>query len=182
MSDMVTPSQTIGPFLAIGLPWADGPDVVPASTPGRITIAGVVRDGAGEPVPDAMLETWQADPDGHFDHPDDPRGTVAGFRGFGRVATAADGSYRISTLKPGPLPTAGGSIESPHIDISLFARGLLDRVVTRLYFADADNSSDPVLASLDADRRSTLIASVTDGGYRFDINLQGPAETVFFDV
>ena len=102
----ITPSQTVGPFLAIGLPWPDGPFVVPEGTPGAVVISGQVFDGAGTPVPDALVETWQADPDSRFDHSDDPRGAappaVAGFRGFGRSATDADGSYRIYTLRPGP--------------------------------------------------------------------------------
>ncbi len=106
MSPGLTPSQTIGPFLAIGLPWPDGPQVVDPAAPGAITITGRVLDGAGEPVPDALVETWQADPDGRFDHPDDPRprpprpGRATGFRGFGRSATDAAGVYRIVTLRP----------------------------------------------------------------------------------
>ncbi len=106
----ITPSQTVGPFFAIALPWADGPHVVPEGTPGAITIAGFVTDGAGEPVPDALVETWQAAPDGSFGHPDDPRRSSAGgaasaaagsFRGFGRCPTGPDGGYRILTLPPG---------------------------------------------------------------------------------
>ena len=147
----ITPSQTVGPFLAIGLPWPDGPFVVPDGTPGAIVIEGVVTDGAGQPLPDALVETWQADPDSRFDHPDDPRGRAdppAGFRGFGRSATDATGSYRIITLRPGPLPTPDGGTEAPHLDVSVFARGLLDRVVTRIYFPDEQeaNAADPVLA------------------------------------
>jgi protocatechuate 3,4-dioxygenase, alpha subunit len=181
----LTPSQTVGPFLHIGLPWDDGPDVVPRGTPGAVEIGGVVTDGAGVPVPDALVETWQADPEGRFAHPDDPRGPAgAGFRGFGRCPTDAEGRYRIRTLKPGPLPTPDGATEAPHVDVSVFARGLLDRVVTRIYFADepAANAADPVLAAVDPDRRGTLIAAVVEGGYRFDIRLQGAEETVFFDV
>src|SRR3954447_21578970 len=114
------------------------PEVVPAGTPGAVVIRGRLSDGAGVPVPDGLIETWQADPDGRFDHPDDPRGAVAhpGFRGFGRCPTDADGEYRIRTLKPGPLPAGDGLVEAPHIAVSVFARGLLDRVVTRLYFPD----------------------------------------------
>ena len=189
MSLPLTPSQTIGPFLAIGLPWPDGPFVVPEGTPGAISISGLVLDGAGEPVTDAMIETWQAAPDGSFAHPDDPRGPgAAGFRGFGRCPTDSDGRYRIITLRPGALPGGGDRTEAPHIDVSVFARGLLDRVVTRIYFPDeaAANAADPVLAGLKDDRRATLIAAAVPGTgpgtYRFDIRLQGGRETVFFDV
>jgi protocatechuate 3,4-dioxygenase, alpha subunit len=138
-----------------------------------------------------VIETWQADPAGRFDHPDDPRGVPAGgtgFRAFGRAATGPDGGYRIITLRPGALPSPDGATEAPHLDVSVFARGLLDRVVTRIYFADetAANAADPVLASIgDEARRATLIASVepgAEGSYRFDIRLQGDGETVFFDV
>jgi protocatechuate 3,4-dioxygenase, alpha subunit len=189
MSLGITPSQTVGPFLAIGLPWADGPFVVLPDTPGSIVIEGRVLDGAGQPVPDALVETWQADPDGRFDHPDDPRGQAAAagsFRGFGRSATDPDGKYRIVTLRPGALPCPGGGTEAPHLDVSVFARGLLDRVVTRIYFPDeADaNAADPVLASItDPARKATLIAADETGGrFGFDIRLQGDGETVFFDV
>jgi protocatechuate 3,4-dioxygenase alpha subunit len=181
----LTPSQTAGPFLHIGLPWDDGPDVVAEGTPGAIVVSGIITDGAGEPVADALVETWQAGPDGRFAHPDDPRGAGgSGFRGFGRCPTDAAGRYRIRTLKPGPLPTPDGGTEAPHLDVSVFARGLLDRVVTRIYFADeaAANASDPVLAAVDPTRRGRLVATAADGGYRFDIRLQGTDETVFFDV
>jgi protocatechuate 3,4-dioxygenase, alpha subunit len=192
----ITPSQTVGPFLAIVLPWPEGPFVVPPDTPGAIVIVGRVLDGAAEPVPDALVETWQADPASRFDHPDDPRGpasaAVAGFRGFGRCPTDAQGNYRIVTVRPGPLPCPDGGTEAPHIDVSVFARGLLDRVVTRIYFADqaAANAADPVLAAIaEPWRRGTLVAAAepgsTPGGgteFRFDIRLQGERETVFFDV
>jgi protocatechuate 3,4-dioxygenase, alpha subunit len=188
----ITPSQTVGPFLAIGLPWPDGPFVVPEGTEGAITITGRVLDGAGEPVPDALVETWQADPAGRFSHPDDPRGVPGApgpaFRGFGRCPTRADGSYRIVTLKPGPLPCPGGGTEAPHLDVSVFARGLLDRVVTRIYFPGeaGANAADPVLASIgDPARAATLVARADPGvagQLRFDIHLQGEHETVFFDV
>jgi protocatechuate 3,4-dioxygenase, alpha subunit len=188
----LTPSQTVGPFLEIGLPWPDGPFVVPEGTAGAITITGRVFDGAGEPVPDALVETWQADPDGRFRHPDDPRPAagepVPGFRGFGRCPTGLDGAYRIVTLKPGALPSPGGGTEAPHLDVSVFARGLLDRVVTRIYFPDEAqaNAADPVLASIgDRARVATLVARDdpgADGRLRFDIRLQGDGETVFFGV
>ena len=155
-----TPSQTVGPFLALGLPWPDGPFVVPEGSAGAITIAGRVLDGAGDPVPDALVETWQAAPDGTFAHPDDPRGAGPawshGFRGFGRSATDLAGRYRIITVKPGPVPLPDGRLQAPHLDVSVFARGLLERVVTRIYFPDEQdaNDSDPVLGTIDADRRA----------------------------
>ena len=183
-----TPAQTVGPFLHLGLVWPDGPDVVPDGTPGALWIRGQVVDGAGEPVVDALVETWQADPDGRFDHPDDPRGArppaTSGFRGFGRCPTDGQGRYGIRTLKPGPLPGPDAVTEAPHLDLSVFARGLLHRVVTRLYFPDeaAANGADPVLATIDPARRGTLVATAAPDGYRFDIHLQGEHETVFFAV
>jgi protocatechuate 3,4-dioxygenase alpha subunit len=179
-----TPSQTVGPYLSIGLPWPDGPDVVAEGVAGALWLHGVVTDGAGEPIPDALIETWQADPDGRFDHPDDPRGAVAGFRGFGRCPTDDSGRYGIRTLKPGPVPGPDGAPQAPHIDVSVFARGLLHRVVTRIYFADEQraNAADAVLASVPEARRATLLAVPDQTGYRFDIRLQGDDETVFFAI
>jgi protocatechuate 3,4-dioxygenase alpha subunit len=178
-----TPSQTVGPYLSIGLPWSDGPFVVPEGTPGAVWIRGTVFDGSGAPVPDALIETWQADPDGRFDHPNDPRGRgTSEFRGFGRCPTDENGEYKILTLLPGVLPGVNGARQARHIDVSVFARGLLSRVVTRIYFADEDNTGDPVLAAVPAARRDTLIAKRTADGYVFDVRLQGEAETVFFDV
>ena len=189
MSELLTPSQTVGPFFAMRLPWSEGPFVVPEGTAGAITIVGRLYDGAGDVIPDGLIETWQADPDGRFAHPDDPRGPVpagcTAFRGFGRSRTEPDGSFRIVTLKPGPLPFGDGRTEAPHIDVSVFSRGMLDRSVTRIYFPDEAeaNAADPVLAAVPADRRSTLIARpVTDGVLRFDVRMQGEAETVFFDL
>jgi protocatechuate 3,4-dioxygenase alpha subunit len=189
----ITPSQTVGPFLALGLPWPDGPFVVPDGTPGAITITGRVFDVAGDPVPDALVETWQADERSRFDHPDDPRGAarsgVPGFRGFGRCATGAAGEYQIVTIRPGPLPGPDGAAEAPHLDVSVFARGLLDRLVTRIYLPDEAeaNAADPVLSAIaEPARRATLIASAAEAGrpgeFRFDIKLRGVNETVFFDV
>jgi protocatechuate 3,4-dioxygenase alpha subunit len=172
------------------LPWPDGPFVVPEGTRGAVAITGRLYDGAGNIIPDGLIETWQATPDGRFAHPDDPRGPVpAGyrdFRAFGRCPTAPDGSYRIVTLKPGPLPAPDGSIEAPHLDVSVFARGLLDRVVTRMYFPDEQtaNAADPVLSSIQPPRRRPTLLAVPEpeGELRFDIYLQGDRETVFFDV
>jgi protocatechuate 3,4-dioxygenase alpha subunit len=187
MSGTLTPSQTVGPYLAISLPWPDGEQVVPDDAPGALTISGILYDGNGDPIPDGLIETWQADRNGRFTHPDDPRGTAdpqpAGFRGFGRAATDSDGRWWVRTIKPGPLPAPDGSTEAPHIDLSVFARGLLDRVVTRIYFPDDPlNDSDPVLATVPGDRRNTLIARREDAGMHFDIRLQGDDETVFFDI
>jgi protocatechuate 3,4-dioxygenase alpha subunit len=167
-----TPSQTVGPYFSIGLPWESGPDVVASDADGVLTISGVVHDGAGAPIPDAMIETWQADAAGAY-------GTREGFRGFARAGTDDDGRWAIRTVKPGAVE---GS--APFIEVSVFARGLLHRCVTRIYFGDeaAANREDGVLASVPAARRDTLLATPTDDGYRFDIHLQGDGETVFFDV
>jgi protocatechuate 3,4-dioxygenase, alpha subunit len=183
----LTPSQTVGPFLHIGLIWDDAIDAVPDGAPGAIWLRGRVYDGAGAVVPDAMVETWQADGDGRFDHADDPRGAVAspvGFRGFGRCATGPDGEWAIRTVKPGGAPAPDGPPEAPHVDVSIFARGLLDRVVTRIYFADEPdaNELDPVLSTVPEPRRGTLVAERTDDGYHIDVRLQGDGETVFFDL
>jgi protocatechuate 3,4-dioxygenase alpha subunit len=178
-----TPSQTIGPFFAVALIWPDGPDVVPEGTPGAIRLGGRVVDGVGDPVADALVETWQADPAGRFAHPDDPRGAVApGFRGFGRCPTDVLGRWAVRTLKPGPLPAPGGGLEAPHVDVSVFAPGLLNRLVTRVYFPDEAeaNAADPLLASIPDPRVRDRVVAVADGdGLRFDICLQGERETPF---
>ncbi len=142
-------------------------------------------DGAGEAVPDALVETWQADPDGRFASPEDPRGpsSYPGFRGYARAQTTS-GGFAVFTLRPGRVPDGAGGLQAPHLDVSVFARGLLDRVVTRVYLADEAeaNASDPVLAALPEDRRGTLLARPAGDGYRFDVHLQGERETVFFSV
>jgi protocatechuate 3,4-dioxygenase, alpha subunit len=166
----LTPSQTVGPFFSIGLPWADGPYAVPEGTPAGVWLRGRVFDGAGDPVPDAVVETWQADGDG---------------RRFARCSTDTDGTYAIRFVKPRPVPGPDGSNQAPHLAMSVFARGLLDRVVTRVYFDDepAANAADMVLALIgEPDRRATLFAVSTTDGYRFDIRLQGDGETVFLEV
>lgn len=180
-----TPAQTIGPFFAIGLPWSEGPFVVPEGTPGAVWIRGRVLDGAGEPVPDALIETWQADPEGRFRDAGDPKAVPEWFRGFGRSGAEPAGEWAVLTVKPGPTTTPDGAVQAPHIEVSVFARGLTKRAVTRVYFADeeAANAGDPVLASVtDPSDRATLLAERTDDGYRFDIRLQGDGETVFFFV
>jgi protocatechuate 3,4-dioxygenase alpha subunit len=192
-------SQTVGPFLSIALEWAAGEPVVPEGTPGAVRIGGLLLDGEGQPVPDGVVETWQADPAGRFDHPDDPRGSAAsdvpGFRAFGRSTTAPDGHWQVLSVKPGALPTPGGGSAAPHLDVTVMARGMLDRVVTRVYFADDAEAleQDEVLAAVPAGRRATLVAvpradlpddapAGPDVDYRLDIRLQGEHETVFFDV
>jgi protocatechuate 3,4-dioxygenase, alpha subunit len=182
-----TPSQTVGPYFAIGLPFGVGPFAVPEGTPGAIHITGTIYDGAGAPIPDFLLETWQADPEGRFAdlHGHGGRSEINGFRGFARYGLEdGDGSYDILTVKPGPVPGCSGHMQAPHIDVSVFARGLLHRTVTRIYFADETeaNASDPVLARVPVERRATLLAEPHGGGYRFNIRLQGPNETVFFAV
>jgi|tagenome__1003787_1003787.scaffolds.fasta_scaffold20801207_1 protocatechuate 3,4-dioxygenase alpha subunit len=182
----LTPSQTVGPYYSIGLTWEDGSFVVPERAAGAFWIRGRVFDGDGEPVPDAVIESWQADPEGRYNHPDDPRGAEAhDFRGFARAPTDAEGRFGIHTVKPGPVPGPDGSTQAPHIEVSVFARGLLNRVVTRIYFADEGerNAADPVLQSVPEERRATLLAEpVPEDGYRFDVHLQGEGETVFFAI
>jgi protocatechuate 3,4-dioxygenase alpha subunit len=132
-----------------------------------------LTDGAGDPVPDALVETWQSDPSGE------------GFRGFTRCPADADGRYAILTLKPGPVPGPDGVPQAPHLVVSVFARGLLDRVVTRVYFPDEAeaNAADPILAGVaDEAARATLVAGTDADGYVFDIRLQGEGETVFFSI
>jgi protocatechuate 3,4-dioxygenase, alpha subunit len=133
-----------------------------------------------------MLEIWQADEEGRFPHPDDPRHAECdpGFTGFARSATDADGRYRFVTIVPGRVPSADGALQAPHAVVSVFARGLLDRVVTRVYFPvdDAALASDPVLALVALEQRATLVARRGGDGFEFDIHLQGDHETVFFDV
>lgn len=185
-----TASQTVGPYLHIGLTGlncadltADAPDLAGQ----RIVIEGRVVDGRGEPVPDGMVEIWQANPAGRYRHPEDTREEplVAGFTGFGRVPTEADGGFRFVTVKPGAVPDGNGRPQAPHIMVSVFMRGLVKHVATRMYFPDepAANGADAVLSLVPADRRATLIAQA-DGShrYRWNIVLQGPGETVFFDI
>ena len=186
MSLHTTPSATVGPFWSIGLSWADGPHAVAPDVPGAIWIRGKVLDGAGQPLAVGLVETWQADPDGRFDHPDDPRGAerIPGFRGFGRTCTDSDGRWGVHTVRPGAVPGDADRPQAPHLDVSVFARGLLHRLVTRIYLGDEEeaNAADPVLSGLDTAARVTLVAAPASDGYRHDIVLQGEGETVFFRV
>jgi protocatechuate 3,4-dioxygenase alpha subunit len=181
-----TASQTVGPFFAFGL--LDGPfgaHLVAADTQGAIRIEGVVYDGIGHPVPDAVVEIWQANRHGRYAHPADARSELpldSGFGGFGRCGTDAEGSFAFLTVKPGPVPFGDGRMQAPHIDVGVFARGVLKRLVTRIYFPDQQdaNAADPVLSGLEPADRSTLIARPDADTLHFDIRLQGPDQTVFF--
>jgi protocatechuate 3,4-dioxygenase alpha subunit len=169
-----TPSQTIGPFFAIALPWDGGPLVVAEGTAGAIRLKGRLLDGEERPIVDGLVEIWHAGPDGRY-------GGV--FRGFGRCPTDRDGRFAFLTMKPGPVREANGSFHAPHVLVSVFARGLLKRAVTRIYFPDEKeaNAVDPVFSILRDRDRATLLAARTDDGYAFDIRLQGEGETVFFE-
>ena len=189
MTDVgLTPSQTVGPYLTIGL--LGGPissSLVHESDPRAIRISGVLLDGAGEPAPDGLIEIWQANAAGRYAHPADDRDEVAlesGFTGFGRSGTEDDGRFEFLTVKPGRVPWVDGRLQAPHLLVGVFARGLLKRVATRMYFPDeeAANAEDPVLLALEPEERSTLAALPQDGGLRFDIVLQGTGETTFFAV
>jgi protocatechuate 3,4-dioxygenase alpha subunit len=187
MNFRLTPSQTLGPYFAIELPFDDGPFAVAPGTPGELTIRGTVYDGAGAVVPDHLIEIWQPDPEGHFAdaHGYGGASTMEGFRGFARYGVEdGDGTYELRTVKPGRVPDRDGTLQAPHIAVTIMARGMLNRCVTRIYFADEPeaNASDPMLARVPADRRATLLAQPQDDGYHFDIRLQGPGETVFFAV
>jgi protocatechuate 3,4-dioxygenase alpha subunit len=190
----ITPSQTVGPFFAYGLTpngkyqWNDAFTsnlVTPDTSGDRIRVEGAVYDGDGVPVPDAMLEIWQADAQGRFADPQDKRAMPnASFKGFGRSGTGPKGEFAFDTIKPGSVPDPDGKPQAPHILMAIFSRGMLRQNYTRIYFDDeAGNAADPVLALVPADRRATLIAKRTSSGvYRFDIRLQGDDETVFFEV
>jgi protocatechuate 3,4-dioxygenase alpha subunit len=172
-----TPSQTAGPFLSIGLLGRIGPELIAPGSPEAIRVEGLVLDGAGEPVADALVELWQADAQGRY------RGGDAGFSGFGRSDTVADGRFGFVTLKPGRVAAPGGGLQAPHLNLGIFARGLLKRLCTRMYFPDEPeaNALDPTLCALEPGARARLLAvPQPDGSLRFDIRLQGGDQTVFF--
>lgn len=192
----ITPSQTVGPYFAYGLTprgkydWKDtfGTDLVTPDASGeRIRIEGRVLDGDGLPINDCMIELWQADAQGRYASPADPRRPNTAFQGFGRAGTDAEGRYGFDTIKPGPVPGLEGKMQAPHVVLAVFARGMLRQSYTRIYFADeAANADDAILALVPPERRATLIATKTMGQgravYTFDIRMQGEAETVFFEV
>jgi protocatechuate 3,4-dioxygenase, alpha subunit len=191
----ITPSSTVGPFFLFGLVPSSigGTDIItnnlvtPETSGERIRIKGAVFDGDGVPVPDAVLEIWQADGAGRYPAVSGDVRPNAAFRGFGRAATDADGRFTFETIKPGRAVGANGALQAPHVLVTFFARGVLKQMVTRIYFSDdASNTDDPILALVPAERRGTLIAerkaSSTPATYRFDIHLQGERETVFFEA
>ncbi len=182
----LTPHQTVGPFFHFSLPYEHGPRVAGPDRPGVFRLSGRVVDGEGNAVPDSLVEIWQADEHGHLvTEPGIYTEVVdGGFRGFGRCRTDGDGGFVFHTVKPAGVPTVDGQPQAPHIAMSVFARGMLRRVVTRVYFEDetSANAADPLLGSVDEARRSTLIATTAEDGYRFDVHIQGENETVFLDV
>jgi protocatechuate 3,4-dioxygenase, alpha subunit len=192
MSRAVTPSQTIGPFYWGTIVNAYSADLAPAGVPGeRIDVVLQLHDVQGAVVPDGLFEIWQANSHGRYNHPDDRRNLPldAGFEGYGRASTFTDGTSRFATVKPGRVPWPhhgglGGGLQAPHINVSIFARGVLNRLATRLYFdGDPALGDDPVLKLVEPQRRGTLIAKRdAAGAWRLPIHLGGPNETVFFDV
>jgi protocatechuate 3,4-dioxygenase alpha subunit len=187
MSLLQTPSQTVGPFFKPALIRSGQASLVTSESRGeRITIEGRVLDGDAASVSDAMIELWQANADGRYDHPDDTQEKLLDphFHGFGRAATDENGRFRFQTIKPGAVPGSGNVPQAPHINVSIFARGLLKRLVTRIYFpGEPLNAGDGVLNAVAPERRSTLVAKIERPDLlRFDIVLQGEHETVFFDV
>ena len=183
----LTPFQTVGPFFAICLSKEGRAHLATEKSLGRhITIGGTVRDGANAVVPDALIEIWQANAAGRYAHPDDHRATPLDphFTGYGRAPTDDEGRFSIATVMPGSVPGPDDTMQAPHLLLSVLARGVLTRLVTRVYFEDEpSNADDPILALVPARRRDTLIAKHEgDDRYRFDLVLQGDGETVFFDV
>jgi len=188
MSRHATTSQTVGPFFALGLTWLCGEDFAANNSFGeRIVICGKVLDGEGHAVPDAQLEIWQANEHGRYAHREDTQDKPLneGFPGFGRVATDDDGSFRFCTIKPGMVPGPDDKLQAPHLVVSIFCRGLLRRLVTRIYFpGEPSNSEDFALSLVEESRWETLIAKPTaqPGTFEWNVVLQGAGETVFFDV
>jgi protocatechuate 3,4-dioxygenase, alpha subunit len=189
MNIRATPSQTVGPFFSIGCDRLNAIDLAEHGVSGeRIEITGRVIDGDGNGVPDAMLEIWQANSAGKYAHPEDAQDKAieGGFQGFGRIPTDSNGAFWFATIKPGTVPGPNGKQQAPHIVVAVFMRGLLRRLVTRIYFPDeAANDQDFVLNFVEPARRGTLIARVVSGEknrLEWNVVLQGEIETVFFDI
>ena len=181
-----TSSQTIGPYLHIGMTWLVDENMAGAGVTGdKVTVTGRVIDADGTPVNDAMVEIWQANAHGRYAHPEDTRDLPLerGFTGFGRVYTDEDGGFRLNTIKPGRVPGPDGELQAPHLNITLFMRGLLKHLITRVYFEGENNDADPVFARVPAVRRATLVArrGGKPGAFEWNVVLQGDNETVFFD-
>ena len=180
-----TTSQTIGPYLRIGLEWMVIEDLAPAGVAGeRVRIEGRVIDGDGKPVNDAAVELWQANSHGRYAHPEDTRDLPleSAFRGYGRSLTDENGAFRFRTIKPGRVPGPDGKLQAPHLVVTIFMRGLLKQLLTRVYFPDDPaNADDPILKLIPAERRATLIARGKGDGLEWNVILQGRDETVFFD-
>ena len=186
MSLRASTSQTIGPYLRIGLEWMQVEDMVPKGVAGeRVSIRGRVVDGNGKPVNDAAVEIWQANSHGRYAHPEDKQDKPLekAFRGYGRSLTNDNGEFRFNTIKPGRVPGPDGKLQAPHLTVTIFMRGLLKHLQTRIYFPDDPaNAEDPILALVPAERRSTMIARRSaDGTLEWNAVLQGKSETVFFD-
>ena len=179
-------SQTVGPYLHIGLTWLNTARIAGPGVKGeRITVQGRLLDGDGRPVSDGLVEIWQANAAGKYAHPEDRQRKALdkGFRGFGRIPTDAGGRFRFTTIKPGRVPGPGGKLQAPHLLVTIFMRGLLKQLSTRLYFPDEPaNAQDPVLQRVPAVRRATLVARRGRKGLlEWNVVLQGTNETVFFD-
>jgi protocatechuate 3,4-dioxygenase alpha subunit len=188
VSLQATTSQTVGPFFVIGCTWLNRNEIAGEGVKGeRVTIEGSVLDGDGKPVPDALIEIWQANAEGKYAHLDDNQNKPvdANFQVFGRIPTDDDGKFRFTTIKPGPVPGPDGKRQAPHLAVTVFARGLLRRLVTRIYFPDESaNSADYVLNLVEPARRGTLVGKKTanPGSLEWNVVLQGEGETVFFDI
>ena len=188
MSLETTSSQTIGPYLHIGLTWLVTDNLaLPGVVGDKVTIEGRIVDGDGNAVNDAVVEIWQANAQGRYAHPDDTQDKPLepAFKGFGRVTTDQDGMFRFTTIKPGRVPAVGAGLQAPHLNVTIFMRGLLKHLITRMYFPNEPaNDDDPVLARVPKERRTTLIAVPVEGrsgALRWDVVLQGKNETVFFE-
>ncbi|MGA8870714.1 MAG: protocatechuate 3,4-dioxygenase subunit alpha [Candidatus Acidiferrales bacterium] len=185
-----TPWQTVGPYFAISLTGGHSVEHIagPNTKGERVKLMCAMFDGEGQGVDEALIEIWQANADGKYNHPDDPQDKPVDpdFLGFGRQATDENGVCVFETIKPGHVPGPDGTMQAPHLVVSVLARGILRRLPTRIYFAgDPANEKDPVLALVPKERRETLMAQPVagqPGAWRFDIHLSGENETVFFDV
>jgi len=189
MSLRATTSQTVGPFFSIGFSWLYRDNLAGEGVSGEhVEISGRILDGDGKPVPDGIVEIWQANSQGKYAHPDDPqeKPIEEGFSGYGRVPTDDEGRFRFTTIKPERVPGPDGKLQAPHLAVSVFTRGLLRRLITRIYFPDEpSNAEDFALNLVEPARRATLIAKKIQGRtgeLEWNVKLQGEGETVFFDI